>query len=144
MLYLWLKTLHIISVIAWMAGLFYLPRLFVYHAGVPAGSERDKMLQVMEVRLLRIIMGPAMISTWVTGLALSLETGCWQGPGNGWWHLKVVLVLALSAFHGLCARWRKDFVAGCHFRSHRFFRLANEIPTLLMSGIVALVVFRMF
>lgn len=139
--YFVLKALHIVSVIAWMAGLLYLPRLFVYHTQVPMGSERDRMLQTMEHRLLRIIMNPAMIAAWGLGLWLMMEVRPWS---SGWFHAKIALVLGLSWFHGLCARWRRQFVVGHYPHSTRFFRLVNEVPTLLMVGIVFLVVFKRF
>ena len=141
--YLWLKAGHVISVIAWMAGLLYLPRLFVYHAerGRP-GSELSATLIVMEYRLLRYIMTPAMISVWFFGV-LMLMAGAidWS---QGWPWGKAVLVLAMTAFHGLLASWRRDLEAGRSRRSARDFRIANEIPTVIMILIVILVITKPF
>lgn len=139
--YPWTKALHIISVIGWMAGMLYLPRLYVYHCGVDPGSEASEMLKVMERRLLRAIINPAMIATFVFGGAL-LAT-----PGVVDWHLswiygKLALVLVLSAVHGLFARWRRDFAADRNTRPARFYRVMNEVPTALLVGIVLLVVIK--
>jgi TIGR00701 family protein len=136
-----LKTLHILSLIAWMAGQFYLPRLFVYHADAPAGSATSETFKVMERRLLKAIMTPAMIATWVFGLWLAFEAGFFS---SGWLHAKLAFVLALSGFHGFCARCVRDFAADRNTRSSRFFRIANEVPTLLLVAIVVLVVFKPF
>ena len=139
----WLKALHIIAVISWMAGLLYLPRLFVYHSKAARGSDSSEMLKVMERRLLRTIINPAMIAALVFGgimLALT-ETLEW----SAWWlHIKLVLVVGMFAVHGYFSKWRKDFEADRNIRSQRFYRIANEIPTLLMIGIVILVVVRPF
>jgi putative membrane protein len=135
--YDWIKALHIISVIAWMAGMLYLPRLFVYHADAPAGSERSEMLKVMERRLLRAIINPAMAATWIFGLWLLWLGGGWVQP---WFWAKGVLVLLLSGLHGALSRWRKDFENDANTRPARFYRIVNEVPTLLMIGIVILVV----
>ena len=141
-IYLWLKALHIIAVIAWMAGLLYLPRLFVYHCAAEPGSKRSEMLKVMERRLLRAIMTPAMIATFVFGAAMLIEPRF--EATEGWFHVKLALVLALAALHGLMARWRKDFAADRNTRSQRFYRIANEAPTVLMIAIVILVVVKPF
>lgn len=137
--YPWVKALHILSVIAWMAGMLYLPRLYVYHAQVPPGSEASELFKLMERRLLRAIVNPAMIATFVFGawLAWIDSPTIWR---EGWFHLKLVLVLALAAVHGLFARWRRDFAADRNTRPARFYRIANEIPTLLLIGIVVLAV----
>jgi len=141
-LYLWIKALHVISVIAWMAGILYLPRLFVYHSGAAPGSELSETLKVMERRLLRAIMTPAMLASYVFGIALVLsEFVDWK---SGWLHVKLVLVLALTAGHGLMARWRKEFERDANKRPARFYRIANEIPTLLLIGIVILVIVKPF
>jgi protoporphyrinogen IX oxidase len=140
--YLVIKSLHVISIIAWMAGLFYLPRLYVYHAEqVQAGSRTDTMFQTMERRLLRAIMNPAMISAWVFGLALVATPGVvdWSAP---WSWVKAASVLAMSWFHHWLARRRKDFAAGQNTRSGRTYRMMNEVPTILMVVIVFAVITR--
>ena len=141
--YPWLKALHIIAVIAWMAGLLYLPRLFVYHAGVPAGSNRAAMLRVMERRLLHGIMAPAAIMTYGFGLLLAATPGivAWR---QGWIWAKLALVAVLTVYHLLLVRWRRDLAAGKQSHSVRFYRIVNEIPTLLMIAIVVLVVLKPF
>ncbi|SON58184.1 putative membrane protein [Hartmannibacter diazotrophicus] len=140
-MYDWLKALHIISVIAWMAGTFYLPRLFVYHADAVAGSDKSETFKVMERRLLKAIMTPAMISTWVFGLWTAYEGGFFL---SGWLHAKLLLVVILSGFHGLCAKWVKDFAKDQNRHTARFYRMINEVPTLLLVGIVLLVVLKPF
>ena len=142
-LYPWTKALHIISVIAWMAGLLYLPRLFVYHCDAPAGSDRSEIFKVMERRLLRGIMNPAMGAAYVFGAMLLLTPGIvdWS---EGWIYLKLLLVLVLTGYHHALADWRKAFAEDRNSRPARFYRLANEVPTLLMIGIVILVVVRPF
>lgn len=135
------KWLHLASLISWFAGLFYLPRLFVYHADAAPGSELSETLKTMERKLLKIIMNPAMILTWITGLTLMILGG-WAGAG--WLHAKLLLVLVLTGFHGFCGRWRKTFEADANTRDHRFFRKINEIPTVLMLLILAMAVFRPF
>lgn len=140
--YLVTKSLHVISVIAWMAGLFYLPRLYVYHAEqVQAGSRTDTMFQTMERRLLRAIMNPAMIATWVFGLALVATPGIvdWAAP---WSWVKAASVLVMTGFHGWLAARRKDFAAGRNSRSGRTYRMMNEVPTVLMVVIVFAVITR--
>jgi len=141
--YPWIKAGHIISVVAWMAGLLYLPRLFVYHADAPAGSPLSETFKTMERRLLRGIMNPAMIATYVFGLTLLATPGVvdWQ---RGWMPAKLALVLALTGYHMLLARWRRDFAADANRRPARFYRFVNEIPTLLLIGIVILVVVKPF
>ena len=142
-LYLWLKSLHIIAVIAWMAGLLYLPRLYVYHAGVPPGSDRAATFEVMERRLLRGIMVPALAMTYVFGLLLLLTPGTvdWR---EGWIWAKLALVLLLTVFHLALAGWRRTFAAGRIPHSPRFFRIINELPTLAMIAIVIFVVVKPF
>ncbi|MGH1570559.1 protoporphyrinogen oxidase HemJ [Methylobacterium sp. P31] len=138
MLYDWIKAGHVISLIAWMAGMLYLPRLFVYHASLPPGSEaQGATFKVMERRLLKAIMNPAMIATWVFGLTLAWMSGFYA---SGWLQAKFVLVLAMSGIHGWLARMVKDFAADRNTRGHRFYRVFNEVPTLLMIGIVILAV----
>jgi putative membrane protein len=139
--YPWLKALHVISVIAWMAGIFYLPRLFVYHAEAAPGSEKSETFKVMERRLLKAIMNPAMIATWVFGILVAFAGGWWAAP---WLHAKLVLVLAMSGFHGWLARCRRDFAADRNRYPSRTYRIANEVPTLLMILIVILAVVKPF
>lgn len=139
--YLWVKALHVIAIIAWMAGLLYLPRLFVYHADVKVGSAQDKLFQVMERRLLRYIMNPAMIISLVFGLVLIHIVGDSLGK---WFHLKGVFLLGLFACHGMCAFYRRMFSEGKNEKSVRFFRIFNEIPTVLMIAIVLLAVIKPF
>jgi protoporphyrinogen IX oxidase len=138
---LWLKVLHILAVISWMVGMLYLPRLFVYHAESPQDSPQARTFVVMEGRLMRAIMLPAMLLTWVTGIALALKGGFFTA---GWLHAKLVLVIGLSAIHGYFARVRKDFQEDSNRHGPRFYRILNEIPTVLMVGIVVLVIFKPF
>jgi len=142
-LYLWLKALHIVSVIAWMAALLYLPRLFVYHAEAPPGSDRSEVFKVMERRLERAIMTPAMVATYVFGVSLVATPGVvdWR---RGWIWAKLALVLAMTAFHLLLVLWRRDFAVDRNRHEPRFFRVANEIPSVLIIAIVFLVVLRPF
>jgi putative membrane protein len=140
-LYLWFKTIHVIAVIAWMAGMLYLPRLFVYHCGAEQGSQLSETLKVMEQRLLAVIINPAMVVTWAVGLWLVFEGGFAM---NGWLHAKIVLVVAMSALHGMLARWTRDFAADRNRHSRRFYRIINEVPTALLIGIVILVIVKPF
>ena len=139
----YIKAFHVITIIAWMAGLLYLPRLFVYHATSKKGSEQSETFKVMERRLLRFITTPAMLASWALGLILAFS-GVIDWSRDGWFHAKLALVLALSAFHGLLAMWTKDFALDRNTRSAHFYRVANEVPTLLMIFIVILVVVRPF
>jgi protoporphyrinogen IX oxidase len=141
--YPWLKALHIIAVIAWMAGLLYLPRLFVYHAEAPAGSNRAATFEIMERRLMRGIMMPALFMTYLFGIALLATPGIvdWR---QGWIWAKLALVLLLTVFHGFLERWRRDFAAGRNAYRARFYRIVNELPTLAMIAIVILVVVKPF
>ena len=143
MLLLYVKAFHVIAIIAWMAGLLYLPRLFVYHAQSKVGSEQSETFKVMEKRLLRYIITPAMLAAWALGLALAFS-GLVDWSRDGWFHAKLFLVLLLSAYHGALAMWTKDFALDRNRRSARFYRIANEVPTLLMILIVILVVVRPF
>jgi len=143
MLLAYIKAFHVIAIIAWMAGLLYLPRLFVYHAQSKMGSEQSEIFKVMERRLLRYITTPAMLASWVLGLALAFS-GVIDWSKDGWFHAKLFLVLLLSAYHGLLAKWTKDFALDRNTHSARFYRIANEVPTLLMILIVILVVVRPF
>ena len=141
--YLWTKALHVMALIAWMAGLFYLPRLYVYHCEVPAGSRESERFKVMERRLLKQITTPAMLATWFFGILLVLTPGVidWSW---GWWHVKLAAVLLLTGFHGAASKWRRDFLEDRNRRSHVFYRFANEVPTLLMIVIVVMVIVRPF
>ncbi len=141
--YPWVKALHLISVIAWMAGLLYLPRLFVYHCDAAPGSAQSATFKTMERRLLRGIMTPAMIAVYVFGIALALTPGIVDW-GSGWIHAKLALVVALTGYHGALGRWRGAFAVDANTRPARFYRLANEVPTAVMVGIVILVVVKPF
>jgi len=145
-IYSWIKAFHIIAVISWMAGMLYLPRLFVYHCAAEPGSVQSETFKVMERRLLRAIINPAMIGTWLLGLWLA-----WHGPdvhygwfASGWLEVKLALVVMLSGLHGLFARWVKAFGADRNRHSQRFYRVINEIPTIIMIAIVLLVVLKPF
>ncbi|MBV8851240.1 MAG: protoporphyrinogen oxidase HemJ [Methylobacteriaceae bacterium] len=139
--YSWLKALHVIAIIAWMAGLLYLPRLFVYHVDAPTGSEQARTFEIMERRLLRAIMNPAMIVVWITGLALTFWAGWYK---SGWLHAKVALVVVLTAAHMYFARQRRLLAEGRNDNTSGFYRAINEIPTVLMIGIVILVIVKPF
>ena len=139
--YLWIKAFHIIAVIAWMAGMLYLPRLFVYHCEVAPGTPESERFKRMEMRLLRIIINPSMIAAWIFGLLLVFLGQFWAEP---WMHLKFTLVVVLSALHGFLSRCRRDFAKDANTRSQRFYRLMNEAPALLMFAIVILVVVKPF
>lgn len=141
--YPWLKALHIIGVIAWMAGLLYLPRLFAYHAAAAPGGEASETFKIMERRLLRAIMNPAMGATYLFGILLAVVQGpvLWQ---SSWFHAKLLFVALLTILHHLLAAWRKDFAADRNRRPPRFYKIMNEIPTILMIGIVIFVVVRPF
>jgi len=138
---LWLKALHIIAVISWMAGLLYLPRLFVYHCVAEKRSPQSETFKTMEHRLFRLIMNPAMVMVWVTGPWLAWAQGMLH---DRWLWAKFALVIALTAYHHALGHWRKDFAADRNPRDQRFYRLANEVPTALMIGIVILVVVKPF
>ena len=140
-LYLWLKALHVIAVIAWMAGMLYLPRLFVYHCEAEIGSKQSETFKVMERRLLRAIINPAMVATWVLGLWLAWEGGFFK---SGWLHGKLLLVLILSGLHGLFTRCVREFAEDRNVHSQKFYRIVNEVPAVLMIGIVILVVVKPF
>jgi len=139
--YPWLKAFHIIAVMSWMAGLLYLPRLFVYHCEVSPGSPESERFKMMERRLLRAIMTPSMIAAWILGLTLAATIGAWD---DGWFHGKLLAVILLSALHGMFGRWQKDFARDANRRSQRFYRFANEAPALLMVIIVILAVVKPF
>lgn len=141
--YPWLKALHLISLIAWMAGLFYLPRLYVYHCALARGSSESERFKVMERRLLKQIMNPAMIATWGFGVLLILTPGAADWAA-GWWYVKLAMVLLMSGFHGASSKWRREFLEDRNRRSHKFYRLANEVPTVLMVVIVIMVIVKPF
>jgi len=140
-MYDWIKALHVIAVISWMAGMLYLPRLFVYHCEAETGSKQSETFKVMERRLLKAIINPAMIVTWLAGLYLA-----WAGHlfSASWFHGKLLLVVLLSGVHGFFVRCVKDFAADQNTRSQRFYRFINEVPTLLMIGTVILVIVKPF
>jgi putative membrane protein len=140
-MYLWLKAFHIIAVIAWMAGMLYLPRLFIYHCEAEPGSKQSETFKVMERRLLKAIINPAMIATWILGLWLAWDAGFFS---SGWLHAKLTLVLILSGVHGWFARLTRDFANDRNRHSQKFYRYLNEVPTVLMILIVVLVVVKPF
>jgi len=139
--YLWVKALHILAVIAWMAAFLYLPRLFVYHCQAEPGSKQSETFKVMERRLLRGIMNPSMIVAWAAGLALMANIEAWS---FGWFHAKLTFLVVLTAVHMMAARWRKDFAADANTHSERFYRIMNEVPAVLMVGIVIFAVVKPF
>jgi putative membrane protein len=139
--YDWIKAGHIIAVIAWMAGMLYLPRLFVYHVRAAKGSELSETFKVMERRLMRAIINPAMIASWILGLALAWLGNHWSEP---WLHGKLLLLLGMQLAHAGCSRWRKQFARDENRHSEKFYRFMNEVPTVLMIGIVILVVVKPF
>ncbi|MEM7441998.1 MAG: protoporphyrinogen oxidase HemJ [Pseudomonadota bacterium] len=140
--YSWIKAFHVISVIAWMAAMLYLPRLYVYHCRVAAGSEADGLFKTMEVKLLRAILNPAMIAAWLFGiLMLIANPALFSMP---WMHVKLAAVIVMSALHGFFARWRKGFVNATNQHSERFYRVMNEVPAVLMVVIVIMVIAQPF
>jgi putative membrane protein len=141
--YPWTKAFHVISMVAWMAGMFYLPRLFVYHCELPRGSVESERFKVMERRLLKQIINPAMIATWSFGILLVLTPGVIHW-GAAWWYVKLASVLLMSAYHGALVGWWRDFLEDRNRRSHRFYRIANEVPTVLLMVIVIMVIVRPF
>jgi len=140
-LYSWLLALHIIAVMAWMAGMLYLPRLYVYHARSQPGSELSETFKVMERRLLRAIINPAMIAAWILGLSLAFLGHHW---GEGWFHAKLVLLICMQLVHAGYARWRRHFAGDANIHGERFYRIMNEVPTVLMILIVLLAVLKPF
>ena len=136
-----IKILHIVAVISWMAGLLYLPRIFVYHCQVEANSQSDKLFQTMERKLLRFIMNPAMILVFIFGFYLAYQIGFDSGK---WLHLKILLVFILAAYHGFLTKCRANFANNTNKHSEKFYRIINEIPTILMIIIVALVILKPF
>ncbi len=137
-LYPWFKWLHILALISWMVGLFYLPRLFVYHAEATEPAVHAT-LATMEHKLMKVIMTPAMLVTWVSGIALVIAAGA-----GGWLIIKIALVFGLTGFHGVCGKWRKELAAGTSTRTGKFFRMMNEVPTVALIAIVGLVIFKPF
>jgi putative membrane protein len=140
-LYPWVKAFHVISMTAWMAGMFYLPRLFVYHCDVQRGSAESERFKVMEYRLLKQIINPAIVMTWLFGVILVVTPGVidWSA---GWWWVKLTSVLLMSGFHGAMSKWRRLFMEDRNTRPQRFYRIANEVPTLLLMVIVIMVIVR--
>ncbi|MEO1503234.1 MAG: protoporphyrinogen oxidase HemJ [Pseudomonadota bacterium] len=141
-MYDWILVLHIAAWTSWMAGLFYLPRLFVYHAErAGSNAEMAETFSTMQFKLLRLIMLPAMIVTWATGLYLAIDGGWFS---DGWMHAKITLVVAMSAFHGVCMRWHRALAAGTNDKTGRYFRIANEVPTVIFLLIVILAILKPF
>jgi protoporphyrinogen IX oxidase len=139
--YSWFRALHVMSVIAWMAGLFYLPRLYVYHTQQAVGSQTSAVFKVMERKLLSYIMTPAMIASWLFGLILAIG---YIGFHDAWFHVKLLMVVLMTVFHLLLVRWRSAFAADANQHSERFYRMINEVPTLLMIVIVVMVIVKPF
>jgi putative membrane protein len=139
--YLWVKALHIVAVIAWMVGMLYLPRLYVYHADAEPGSKQSETFKIMERRLLRAILNPAMIAAWALGLWLAFMTDAWGQP---WFHAKLALLVAMQLVHAALARWRRHFSNDANRHTARFYRWMNELPTLLLIAIVVLAVVKPF
>lgn len=139
--YLWVKALHVIAVIAWMAGMLYLPRLYVYHADSSQGSQQSETFKIMERRLLRAIINPAMIVAWISGLSMAASADLWT---SGWFHGKLALLLGMQLIHAAYARWRRQFAADDNKHSAGFYRVMNEVPTVLLIGIVILVIVQPF
>ena len=140
-MYEWIKALHVMAVISWMAGMLYLPRLMVYHAEAQIGSIQSETFKIMERRLLKGIINPAMILTWVLGLYLAWYAFGFKG---GWLHAKLLLVVVLSGIHGILVKHVRNFAADRNVKSPRYFRILNEIPAVLMVGIVILVIVKPF
>ncbi len=136
-MYLWIKALHVIAIVSWMAGLLYLPRLFVYHSEASPDSPQSQTFKVMERRLYRYIMAPAMMAAWVTGLFLAVESGAYR---EGWFHAKATLVVLLTAVHVFDGELLRRFASDENLHTSRFYRFYNEIPTILMVGAVILVI----
>ncbi len=141
--YLWIKAFHLIFVITWMAGLFYLPRLFVYHSQVKAGGPEDQRFQVMEKKLLKIIMNPSIMLVWILGLMLVFTPGV-VSWAEGWPWVKAAAVIVLTGFHHVLGRWRKDFALGKNKHPERFYRKVNEVPSILLVIIVIMVIVKPF
>jgi putative membrane protein len=140
-IYLWVKALHVIAVISWMAGMLYMPRLFVYHCDAQIGSKQSETFKIMERRLYKAIMTPAMIVAWAVGLFIAWDRGFF---GDGWFYGKLAMVVGMTVIHFMLGRYVRDFAADRNTRSHKFYRVINEVPTLLMIGAVILVVVKPF
>ncbi len=139
--YPWIKAAHVIAAISWMVGFLYLPRLFVYHVEAIPGSLQAQTFKVMERRLVKQIMNPAMIATWAFGLLMVFSDAV---DLAGWFWVKLALVIVLSGFHGACEKWRKDFLVDGNTRPRRFYRIVNEVPAVIMVGIVIMVITKPF
>jgi putative membrane protein len=139
--FLWVKALHVIAVISWMAGMLYLPRLYVYHVDAPAGSQQSETFKIMERRLLRLIINPAMMIAWLAGLAMAAHLDLWQ---EGWFHGKLMLLFVMQLLHTGYARWRRHFATDTNRHTARFYRYMNEAPMVVMMGIVILVIVQPF
>ncbi len=139
--YLWIKAVHVIAIISWMAGLLYLPRLFVYHTTVKPRSDTSETFKVMERRLIKAIMTPAMVLAWILGLIMAVDGGLFS---QGWFHVKLACVVAMTVAHFFLARAKDDFAADRNGRSEKFYRVINEVPTLLMIVIVIVVIVKPF
>lgn len=142
--YLIIKSLHIIAVISWMAGILYLPRLYVYHTACAKDSEASQMLKVMERRLLRIIINPAMIATWIFGIWLVTLLGWENLKHQGWFHVKLTMLVGMQIIHAAFARWRRHFDQDRNIHTAKFYRIMNEVPTVLMVVIIFMVVIKPF
>ncbi len=142
--YPWTKAFHVMAVIAWMAGLFYLPRLYVYHCTLARGSIESERFKIMERRLLKQIISPAMMATWGLGLLLVLTPGVVAWWPLNWWHVKFLSVLLMTGFHGAASKWRREFMEDRNRKPERFYRIANEVPTVLMFVIVIMVIVKPF
>jgi putative membrane protein len=141
--YMWIKALHVIAMVAWMAGMFYLPRLYVYHVAADKGSELSETLKIMERKLLRMIINPAMIATWLFGTVMLLANSGIMSTG-GWMHVKLAAVILMQIFHAFLSRWRKAFLKDANLHTEKFYRLMNEVPTLLLAVIVIMVIVKPF
>lgn len=139
--YDWVKALHVIAIISWMAGMLYLPRLFIYHCEAETGSKQSETFKVMEHRLLRVIINPAMVIAWITGLWLAWASGFWAA---GWFHLKLLAVVAMSGAHGYFSASVRAFAEDRNIKDQRHWRIMNEVPTVLMIAIVILVIVKPF
>src|SRR5579875_2589146 len=142
-LYPWIKAAHLLFVITWMAALLYLPRLYVYHCEIRAGTAESERFKVMEERLLQRIATPAMVATWCFGVLLVVTPGIVDW-GWGWWHVKLAAVVAMSAFHGMVGRWRREFLHDRNRHGPGFYRLAHHVPTILLVLIIVMVIVRPF
>ncbi len=142
--YPWVKSLHVIAVIAWMAGIFYLPRLYVYHCRLVRGSAESERFKVMERRLLKQIMLPAMMATWIFGLLLVLTPGIVDWTTFNWWHVKFLTVILMTGFQGAAGKWRRQFLEDRNVKPERYYRFANEVPTVLMVVIVVMAIAKPF